>query len=102
MVAESSRSRESTTRVSRSLQAGQRTKGYASPDVLRHNLWWHPEKTTTTYGILDAYAAVERRIKEERVQPTGSPREVYFADEAEAGPNDPFCDVAWPISEGGR
>jgi DNA-binding transcriptional MerR regulator len=48
-------------------------------------------------GILDAYAAVDRWVKHNGRTPAGSPREVYFADEAQVDPDDPFCDVAFPI-----
>lgn len=51
-------------------------------------------------GILDAYAALERWIRVQGREMAGSPREVYFSDSAEHAPDDPFCDVAWPISEG--
>jgi DNA-binding transcriptional MerR regulator len=48
-------------------------------------------------GILDAYAAVERWIKDEGREMTGSPREVYFVD-GDAPPDEPFCDIAFPIA----
>jgi DNA-binding transcriptional MerR regulator len=48
-------------------------------------------------GILEAYEAVESWIKEHGAGMTASPREVYFAGEAETGADDPFCDVAYPI-----
>jgi len=28
----------------------------------------------------------------------GAPREVYFVEHTKVGPNDPFCDVAWPAA----
>lgn len=49
-------------------------------------------------GILDAYGAVERWIDERGAQMTGSPREVYFNPDPDPEPNDPFCDVAFPIA----
>lgn len=48
-------------------------------------------------GILEAFDAVERWVKEEGVEPTDSPREVYFVDWDAAGPEDPACDVALPF-----
>jgi len=48
--------------------------------------------------ILDAYDAVEQWIATNNRQMNGSPREVYFTDFMNAGPNDEVCDIAFPIS----
>jgi DNA-binding transcriptional MerR regulator len=48
--------------------------------------------------ILDAYDALHTWIKRNNHRAAASPREIYFADESQAGPNDPFCDVAWPFT----
>ena len=65
----------------------------------------HQEAFTTitmeqcTYPtIMEAYDAVHGFIKKEGLEPTGSPREVYFVEHTKVGPNDPFCDVAWPAA----
>ena len=47
-------------------------------------------------GILDAYAAVEGWIQREAREMVGSPREVYFVD-GDVPPEEPFCDIAFPI-----
>jgi DNA-binding transcriptional MerR regulator len=47
--------------------------------------------------ILSAYQAVEQWIRTEAKSPTGSPREVYFADWDASGPTDEVCDVAFPV-----
>jgi DNA-binding transcriptional MerR regulator len=47
--------------------------------------------------ILSAYDAVQAWTEREGVAPLGSPREVYFADFAAAGPDDLCCDIAQPI-----
>jgi len=47
-------------------------------------------------GILDAYAAVEGWIQRDGREMAGSPREVYFVD-GDASPEEPFCDIAFPI-----
>jgi DNA-binding transcriptional MerR regulator len=49
-------------------------------------------------AILEAYDAVNGFIMREDLEPTGSPREVYFVEHTKVGPNDPFCDVAWPAA----
>jgi DNA-binding transcriptional MerR regulator len=49
-------------------------------------------------AILEAYDAVHGFITKEGLEPTGSPREVYFVEHTKVGPNDPFCDVAWPAA----
>lgn len=46
--------------------------------------------------ILKAYDAVYAWIEQGPHQMDGAPREVYFADPKRVGPNDPFCDIAWP------
>lgn len=48
--------------------------------------------------ILSAYEAVERWIKENGREITGSPREVYVDNFMHLGPNDHGCDIAFPIS----
>ncbi|HEY3248470.1 MAG TPA: MerR family transcriptional regulator [bacterium] len=48
--------------------------------------------------ILGAYDALHTWIKHHNRKTAASPREIYFADESQAGPNDPFCDVAWPYT----
>ncbi len=47
--------------------------------------------------ILDAYAAVERWISGNDHRVNGSPREVYFVDFDSAGPDDPACDITFPV-----
>jgi DNA-binding transcriptional MerR regulator/effector-binding domain-containing protein len=47
--------------------------------------------------ILTAYDAVEKWIESNGRECTGSPREVYFTDFMAAGPDDPACDIAFPI-----
>jgi DNA-binding transcriptional MerR regulator len=46
--------------------------------------------------ILEAYDAVETYVKTHGMDPSGSPREVYFVDINAIGPDDPFVDIAWP------
>jgi hypothetical protein len=48
--------------------------------------------------ILSAYEAVDGWIRSEGRTMTGSPREVYFADFAAAGPTDEVCDIAFPVA----
>jgi DNA-binding transcriptional MerR regulator len=48
--------------------------------------------------ILGAYDALHTWIKRNNHRAAASPREIYFADESQAGPNDPFCDVACPFT----
>ena len=48
--------------------------------------------------ILSAYEAVERWITENGKEITASPREVYFDDFMNLGPNDDGCDIAFPIA----
>ena len=48
--------------------------------------------------ILEAYDAVRGYLEREGLEPTGSPREIYFTEPANLGPTDPFCDVAWPAT----
>lgn len=48
--------------------------------------------------ILTAYDAVEKWIADNGREMTGSPREVYFTDFMEAGPDDEVCDIAFPIA----
>ncbi len=47
--------------------------------------------------ILAAFEAVEEWLKAEGVTVDGPCREVYFADWDAAGPEDPVCDVAFPV-----
>lgn len=48
-------------------------------------------------GILDAYRAVEAWITESGETVGAASREVYFTDWDTAGPDDPACDVAYPL-----
>jgi len=48
--------------------------------------------------ILSAYDAVRLWTERERLSVTASPREVYFADFRNAGPQDEVCDIAQPIA----
>lgn len=50
-------------------------------------------------GILDAYQAVEKWVEEQKLDLSGSPREVYFADWNVIGPDDPGCDIAFPVKD---
>lgn len=47
--------------------------------------------------VLSAYDAVAEWIKENGFTIADSPREVYFADWAGAGPDDEVCDIAFPM-----
>ncbi|MEU3536998.1 MerR family transcriptional regulator [Streptomyces murinus] len=47
--------------------------------------------------ILAAFEAVEEWLGREGLEPAGPCREIYFADWAAAGPEDPVCDVAFPV-----
>ncbi|MFE7961033.1 MerR family transcriptional regulator [Streptomyces sp. NPDC057413] len=47
--------------------------------------------------ILAAFEAVEAWMKERGLEYDGPCREVYFADWDAAGPDDPVCDVAFPV-----
>ncbi|MGW1673809.1 MerR family transcriptional regulator [Streptomyces sp. NPDC002324] len=48
--------------------------------------------------ILAAFEAVERWIAGQGLEISGPCREVYFADWEAAGPEDPVCDVAFPVA----
>ncbi|GAQ66936.1 MerR family transcriptional regulator [Streptomyces scabiei] len=48
--------------------------------------------------ILAAFEAVERWIAGQGLEITGPCREIYFADWETAGPEDPVCDVAFPVA----
>jgi DNA-binding transcriptional MerR regulator len=48
--------------------------------------------------ILEAYAAVERWIDASDRSVAAAPREVYFTTEEAQRPDEPFCDVAFPIT----
>ncbi|MGC0331327.1 DNA-binding transcriptional MerR regulator [Streptomyces sp. SAI-170] len=50
--------------------------------------------------ILAAFEAVEEWMKREGLAYDGPCREVYFADWDAAGPEDPVCDVAFPVRRG--
>ncbi len=47
--------------------------------------------------ILAAFGAVEEWVAAQGLTVTGPCREVYFADWETAGPEDPVCDVAFPV-----
>lgn len=47
--------------------------------------------------ILDAYEAVEQWMAKNNREMVASPREVYFADFMNAGPDDEVCDIAFPV-----
>lgn len=47
--------------------------------------------------ILAAFEAVEAWVTEQGLEQAGPCREVYFADWGAAGPQDPVCDVAFPV-----
>ena len=48
-------------------------------------------------GPIDAYEAVDQWIAKRNRQMTASPREVYFADFMNAGPDDEVVDIAFPV-----
>lgn len=48
--------------------------------------------------ILAAFEAVERWIAGQGLEISGPCREIYFADWEAAGPEDPVCDVAFPVA----
>ncbi|UUU37149.1 MerR family transcriptional regulator [Streptomyces sp. CA-210063] len=48
--------------------------------------------------ILAAFEAVERWIAGQGLEVVGPCREIYFADWDAAGPEDPVCDVAFPVA----
>jgi effector-binding domain-containing protein len=47
--------------------------------------------------ILAAFEAVEEWVRREGLALDGPCREVYFADWAAAGADDPVCDIAFPV-----
>jgi len=51
--------------------------------------------------ILEAYGAVEQWITNNEQAMSGSPREVYFVEGSDIAPDDPFCDVAFPVAAAG-
>jgi len=51
--------------------------------------------------ILEAYEAVEAWMKREGWSYDGPCREIYFTDWDAAGPEDPVCDVAFPVRRDG-
>lgn len=48
-------------------------------------------------GILEAYDAVSDWMNAQGLKMAAAPREVYFADMNAALPNDPVCDIAFPV-----
>lgn len=48
--------------------------------------------------ILDAYEAVEQWTAKHGRQVVAAPREVYFTDFMNAGPDDEVCDIAFPVA----
>ncbi|MEU3738480.1 MerR family transcriptional regulator [Streptomyces sp. NPDC032198] len=48
--------------------------------------------------ILGAFEAVEAWVAREGLQVTGPCREIYFVEWDTAGPEDPVCDVAFPVA----
>ncbi|MFJ3672181.1 MerR family transcriptional regulator [Streptomyces sp. NPDC090106] len=48
--------------------------------------------------ILAAFEAVERWVRERGLEVAGPCREIYFADWDAAGPDDPVCDIAFPVT----
>ena len=48
--------------------------------------------------ILEACDAVQGFVKEQGMETTASPRDVYFVDINAVGPGDPFVDIAWPAA----
>ncbi len=51
--------------------------------------------------ILDAYDAVEQWAAKHKREVTAAPREVYFTDFMNAGPDDAVCDIAFPVAQKG-
>ncbi|MEW2620768.1 MerR family transcriptional regulator [Streptomyces sp. NPDC048106] len=49
--------------------------------------------------ILAAFEAVAQWLAREGLEMAGPSREIYFADWVTAGPEDPVCDVAFPVRE---
>lgn len=77
----------------------------ATPDTAIRREPAHREAYTTITKaqvafpqILSAYDAVAHWIEAHGKRGTGSPREVYFADFDAVGPNDPACDIAFPLA----
>ena len=52
--------------------------------------------------IIAAFEAVEAWMKREGWDYDGPCREIYFADWDTAGPEDPVCDVAFPVKRAAR
>ncbi|MFE0457439.1 MerR family transcriptional regulator [Streptomyces sp. NPDC058914] len=52
--------------------------------------------------ILAAFEAVEAWLRREGLEYDGPCREIYFADWEAAGPQDPVCDVAFPVRASAR
>lgn len=57
-----------------------------------------PKRMVRFPEILEGYNAVEAYTRENGKQVIGSPREVYFADFMNAGPDDDVIDIAIPIT----
>ncbi len=49
-------------------------------------------------GILRAFDAVHDWVRDQGLEESAPPREVYFADWEKVGPDDPACDIAWPVT----
>jgi effector-binding domain-containing protein len=58
-----------------------------------------PKSLVAYPEILTAYDAVEGWVNEHGESVIASPREIYFADFAVAGPEDPVVDIAFPIAD---
>ncbi|KPI17778.1 transcriptional regulator, MerR family [Actinobacteria bacterium OK074] len=48
--------------------------------------------------ILAAFEAVEQWLRGQGLHQTGPSREIYFTDWNAAGPTDPVCDIAFPVT----
>jgi len=64
-----------------------------------HEVYVRLRKSQVQYPqILSAYDAIDHWIAEQGRTATGSPREVYFTDFMNAGPDDEVTDIARPIA----
>lgn len=52
--------------------------------------------------ILGAYDAVAREVAARGLRCTRAPREVYWRDPGETAPDEPFCHIAYPVTEPGH
>jgi DNA-binding transcriptional MerR regulator len=79
---------------------GAQTNGEPTRDEPAHNeAYTRITKAQVEFPqILSAYEAVDQWIRSENRSVAGSPREVYFADWAAAGPTDEVCDIAFPVN----